>query len=186
GDLHLDGLGAVVRRVGDGHGAGAGDLEVRRLVLVTVGVPADDDRLRPTGHEPGDVGDDDRLAEDDTAQDVADGAVGAAPHLLEAELLDTGLVGGDGGALDTHAVLGDGVRRVDRDLVVGAVPLLDAQVVVLQVDVKVWVDELVLDELPDDAGHLIAVEFDDGALDLDLGHEQGRSSRGSSRVFAVP
>lgn len=30
-------------------------------------------------------------------------------------------------------------------------------------------DELVLDVLPDDAGHLVAVELDDGVLDLDLG-----------------
>src|SRR4051812_11566136 len=37
-------------------------------------------------------------------------------------------------ALDADAVLLDGVRRVDRDLVVGLVALLDRQVVVLEVD----------------------------------------------------
>ncbi|AQA25276.1 NADP-dependent isocitrate dehydrogenase domain protein [Rhodococcus sp. MTM3W5.2] len=31
-------------------------------------------------------------------------------------------------------------------------------------------DQFVLDELPDNAGHLIAVEFDDSAFNLDLGH----------------
>jgi hypothetical protein len=50
---------------------------------------------------------------------------------------------------------------VDGDLVVGGVAVLDAQVVVFQVDVEVGQDQLVLDELPDDAGHLVAVEFDD-------------------------
>ena len=39
--------------------------------------------------------------------------------------------------------------------------LLDPEVVVLQIDVEVREDQLVLDELPDDAGHLVAVELDD-------------------------
>ena len=42
------------------------------------------------------------------------------------------------------------------------------EVVVLEVDVEVRVDQLVLDGLPDDAGHLVAVELDDGAFNLDL------------------
>ena len=57
---------------------------------------------------------------------------------------------------------------VDRDLVVGRVAVLDAEVVVLERDVEVGVDQAVLDELPDDARHLVAVELDDRAFDLDL------------------
>ncbi|OIQ64667.1 hypothetical protein GALL_537810 [mine drainage metagenome] len=59
---------------------------------------------------------------------------------------------------------------VDGDLVVGAVTLLDAEVVVFQVDVEIGQDQLLLDEIPDDAGHFVAVEFDDGVGYLDLGH----------------
>jgi hypothetical protein len=40
--------------------------------------------------------------------------------------------------------------------------MLDAEVVVEQVDIKIGEDQLLLDELPDDAGHLVAVELDDG------------------------
>ena len=50
---------------------------------------------------------------------------------------------------------------VDGDLVVGRVAVLDAEVVVVQVDVEVREDQRVLDELPDDARHLVAVELDD-------------------------
>ena len=57
-----------------------------------------------------------------------------------------------------------------------------AEVVVLQVDVEVREDQLVLDELPDDPRHLVAVELDDRVDDLDLRHGfscvlGGRSSR---------
>ena len=170
GDLVDDLLAAVGRRVGDLDLAGAGNLEVLRLVLVGVSVATDDDRLRPARHEARHVAHDDRLTEDDAAEDVANRAVRALPHLLEAELLDARLVGRDGGALDADAVLLDRVRRVDGDLVVRGVAVLDAEVVVLEVDVEVRVDQAVLDELPDDARHLVTVELDDGVLDLDLLH----------------
>src|SRR5208282_4013883 len=80
------------------------------------------------------------------------------------------LVRGDRGALDAHAVPLDRVRGVDRDLVVGGVAVLHGKVVVLQLDIQVGQDQLVLDVLPDDPGHLVAVEFDDGVRHLDLGH----------------
>jgi len=61
-------------------------------VLVAEGVAADHDRLGPAGHQAGDVGDHDRLAEDDPTEDVADRPVRRAVHLLQAELLDPRLV----------------------------------------------------------------------------------------------
>ena len=151
-------------------GALAGEQEVGGAVLVAVGVAADHERLGPAGHQARHVLADDGLAEDHAAQDVADGAVGRLPHLLELELFDARLIGRDGRALDGDAVLLGGVGRIDRDLVVGLVAVLHAEVVVLEVHVDVGVDQLVLDQLPDDARHLIAVHLDDGAGNLDLLH----------------
>ncbi len=48
--------------------------------------------------------------------------------------------------------------------------MLDAEVVIAEVDVEPGQDQLLADPLPDDAGHLVAVELDDGVLHLDLGH----------------
>lgn len=50
--------------------------------LVSVGVPADDDGFDPAGHQAGDVLTDDGLPEHGASQDVTDGPVGRAPHLL--------------------------------------------------------------------------------------------------------
>src|SRR3546814_3928613 len=61
------------------------------------------------------------------ADDVAQRAVRRLPHLLQAEFLDPLLVRRDGRALDADAVLLDGIRGVDRDLVVRLVALLHAQ-----------------------------------------------------------
>ena len=151
--------------------AGAGDEEVGRLILVAEGVAADDDRVGPARDQPRHVLDHDRLAEDDAAQDVADRAVGRFPHLLEAEFLDPRLVGRDRRAFDADAMLLDRLGRLDRDLVVGLVALLDAEIVIEQVDVEIGQDQPLADPLPDDPGHLVAVELDDGVLHLDLRHE---------------
>jgi NADP-dependent isocitrate dehydrogenase protein len=77
--------------------------------------------------------------------------------LLQPEFGDPSLVGGDSGAFDADAVFLDGPGGVDSDLVVGGVAVLDAEVVVLQVQVEVRADQPVSDDLPDDSGHLVAV-----------------------------
>ena len=56
------------------------------------------------------------------------------------------------------------------DLVVGLVALLDREIEIDEVEVEIGVDQLVLDELPDDPGHLVAVHLDDGIGHLDLRH----------------
>ena len=145
-------------------------LEVGRAILVTEGVTADDDRVGPARNQAGDVLDHDRLAENDAAQDVADRAVRRLPHLLELEFFDAGFVGGDRRALHADAVLLDRVRAVDRDLVGGLVALLDREIIIFQVDVEIGKDQAFANPLPDDAGHLIAVEFDDRGFHLDLRH----------------
>ena len=147
-----------------------GNLEVGGAVLVAIGVAADDDRLGPARHEPRHVLADDRLAEDHAAEDVADGAVRRPPHLLEVELLHPAFVRRDGRAFHRDADLLGLLGGVDGDLVVGLVALLDAEIVIEKIDVEIGMDQLVLDELPDDPGHLVAVHLDDGIRDLDLRH----------------
>ena len=82
--------------------------------------------------------------------------------MLEVEFFDAVFVGRDGRALDADAVLLDGLGGFDRDPVLGLVPVLEPEIVVLQIDLEVGQDQFLLDEIPDDAGHLVPVEFDDG------------------------
>ena len=94
--------------------------------------------------------------------------LGTLPHLLQAEFLDAGFVGRDGGAFDRYAVLLGGVGGVDGDLVVGRVALLDDKIVIFEVDIQIGQDQALADPLPDDAGHFVAVHFDDGVFTLIL------------------
>src|SRR3712207_8532429 len=71
------------------------------------------------------------------------------------------------------------IRRPPRSTLFPYTTLFrSGEVEVAEVDVQVGEDQLVLDELPDDPGHLVTVELDDGALDLDLAHAFSLCSRG--------
>ncbi|GAA5230914.1 hypothetical protein GCM10025794_35390 [Massilia kyonggiensis] len=45
--------------------------------------------------------------------------------LLQLEFLDTGFIGGDGGALDTNTILLDGLSSLNGDLVIGLVTVFN-------------------------------------------------------------
>ena len=142
--------------------------EVSAVIDVSEGVSSDDDGLGPVLDESGDVLDEDGFSEDGSIEVVSNGSIGTLPHLLELELLDSVLIGGDGGALDADLAVLDGLGSVESDFVVGLVPVLDAQVEVLDVEVEVGVDQIILDELPEDSGHLVSVELGNGVAHLDF------------------
>ena len=150
--------------------ARTGDAVLHGLVNVAVSVTGDGDGLLPAGDHRLDLGDEDRGAEDRTVQRRADGGVGGLPHLLQVVLLHPLEVGGDGGALHAHVVDFDGLGRLDGDLVIGLVPVGQTQVIILRVQLHEGQNQLLLDHGPEDAGHFIAVDLDDGVLHFDLFH----------------
>src|SRR5437879_4444658 len=75
--------------------AGAVELDLGGPILVAESVTRDDHRLIPVSHDARHVLADDGLAENRAVENVADGPVGAAPHLLQVELLDAPFVRSD-------------------------------------------------------------------------------------------
>jgi len=57
---------------------------------------------------------------------------------------------------------------IDGDLIVGGIAVLHAQIVVFDINVQEREDKLFLDHFPDDSGLFVAIELDDGIVDLDL------------------
>jgi len=140
------------------------------LVLVSVRMTADGDGLGPLGHKTRNILHDDGLTENSAAKDVADGAVGALVHALEVELLHTSLIRSDGRTLDADIALLDGIRGLHSDLVVSSITVGDVKIKVADRKVKEGKNELVLDHLPDDTGHLITVKLNNRVLHNNLGH----------------
>ena len=134
-------------------------------------VTANNNWLGPARNKAWNVAANNWLAEYNATQDVADGAVWRLPHFLQFEFFNACFVGGNGCALHANAMLQDGICGIDGDLVVGLVAVFHTKVVVLKFNIEVRQDQTIFDELPDDAGHLVAVELDDWIVNFDLRHD---------------
>ena len=167
-DLEFSGLRAILRSESRGELTWNLGAEVSGSVLIAKSVSANDNWSLPAWNESGNVVDDDGCSEDSTADDVSDGSVGRLPHLLEAELLNTGLIRSDSGALDTNLAGLDCLSSLNGNLIISGVTILHAEIEVLDIQVQVREDKLILDKLPDNSGHLITVHFGDGIGYLDL------------------
>lgn len=102
----------------------------------------DDNRLGPTGYRPRHALENDRFTEHRSAQNVPNSPIGALPHALQLELFHSRLVGCDGRALDAHRVLLDRLGRVNGHLIVRGITMLYTQIIILDIQLQVWEDEL--------------------------------------------
>ena len=165
--------------------AGLGGLDFYVTIHVAIGMTGNGDGLFPELHGRMDAGDGDGCTEHGAVQHSADGAVGALPHLVQVILAHALHVGGDGGALDGHAILLGGICRVDGHLVGGLVAVRQAQVIVLGLEVYERQDELILDHFPQNSGHFVAVHLDERRCHFDFLHgiiyDFYNSSSGSRR-----
>lgn len=88
--------------------------------------------------------------------------------MLELEFLDSSLIRGDSGTLNSYFVLFDSVSSINGDLVVGLISVFHAQVKILDVNIKEGQDQLFLYIIPNNSSHLITIHFDNRVLYLDL------------------
>ena len=88
--------------------------------------------------------------------------------MFEFKLLDSGLIWGDGSTLDSNFTFFDCFGSIKGNLIVGLITMLDSKVEVLDGEMKEGENEIIFDGFPDDSGHLITIEFDDGIRDMDF------------------
>jgi hypothetical protein len=151
-------------------GTGLIDLDLHIAVDVAIGVTGDGDGLLPELHGRVDARDGDRRTEHGAVHHGADGAVRALPHLVEVVLGHALGVRGDGRALDGDAEALRRIGGIHSHLIVGLVAVGQAQVIVFGLQVHEREDEFVLDHLPQDPGHFVAVHFDERGEHFNLFH----------------
>ena len=138
----------------------SGNEKIGRAILVAIGMPANNHGLGPAGDQARDVLTDDRLPEDNTAENISDRSIGRAIHSLETEFFNPIFIGSDRCAFDANAMFGYGVCSIDRDLVIGFIAFFNGKVIISEIDIQIGMNEFIFDKLPDDAGHLIAIKLD--------------------------
>ena len=133
--------------------------DLNALVNVAVSVTSDGDRLLPVLHCRMDARDSDRCAEYGAVEDRADSAVRALPHLVQLVLVHALVVRCDGSTLNGYAQAFCSLGCVLCYLVAGLVALNESQVVILCLEVNERKDKLILDHLPQNTGHLVAIHL---------------------------
>ena len=136
--------------------------EIGRLVLITKSMTSNTDRGCPVGDQTRNIGAHNRFAKYRSSQNIPDGAIRASPHLLEAKFLYPFFIRGDGGTFDPNIILFDGLSGIHGDLIIGLIAVFHSEVIIFDVDIQVWKNELLLDEGPNDPGHFITVQFYNG------------------------
>jgi hypothetical protein len=116
--------------------------EEEKVYLISKGVPSNDDGLFPARNQEWHILAENWLTKHSTSKDISNGAIRRLPHLLELELFNSGLIRRDSGALNPNIVLPNGIRSIHSNLVIGFVTVLHSQIIVLDVKINKWQDQL--------------------------------------------
>ena len=141
------------------------------VINIAVGVAGENYGLFPAGDIGCDAFDKYGCTEDGAVEYAADGAVGRLPHLFEGVLLHTLRVGGYRSALYGDAQAPCRFSRRDGDGVVGGVPFGQTKVIVLRLQIDEGFYKYLFYPPPEDAGHFVAVHFDERRSHLYLFHD---------------
>ena len=133
-------------------------------------MPANDDRVGPTGNKARDIFDYDRLAKDNATKNIADRSIWRFPHFLQAEFFDARFIWCNRCAFHANTKFANGVGGFDGDLVIGLVTMFHAKIIIFQVNVEIRQNQTLAYPLPDDASHFVAIEFNDRIFDLNFCH----------------
>ena len=142
------------------------------LVHIAVSMARNGYRFFPVFHHRVDGRNGYRSPENGAVHNAADGTVRTLPHLMELILGHALRIGGDSGTFHGHTILAGGTGRVDSDLIAGLVAVRKTKVVVFCLQVNKRKDKLVLDHLPQYAGHLVAIHLHERGRHLNLFHKR--------------
>ena len=130
----------------------------------------DGNGLLPVGYIGNNTLHQNRCTEYGSVQNGTNGTIGTLPHFLQVIFGHTRRVRSNSRAFYRNSVLFRGIRAVDCHLVVGFVSVNKTEVVVIGLEVDVRVDENILNHLPDNSRHLVAVHLDKRCGHLNFCH----------------
>ena len=126
------------------------------------------DGLFPAGDKRSDAFYNDRSTENSSVQKGTDGTIGGFPHFRQVVFLHTVCVRGDGSAFYSNTIFFGSHCRVNRNLIFGGFTMFQSQIIILGVQIDVGGEQDILNHLPDDTGHLVAIHFNQGGRHLNL------------------
>ena len=141
-----------------------------RAIQVAIGMARDRDRTFPAGNDRLDLRNQDRRTEHRAVKRSTDRRIGRTPKLAQAILLFSLQVWRNGRALGADLQPLDRIGGFDRHRIPRFFPIWEGKVIILRVKLHKGQDQFLLDHVPDNARHFIAVQLRDRILHLDSFH----------------
>ena len=85
--------------------------------------------------------------------------IGALPHIVQVIFAYALFVGRNCRTFNAYAIAFDGVARFDRNLIACFIALDKTQIVILRFEIHKRQKQFILNHLPDDTGHFVAVHL---------------------------
>ncbi len=150
--------------------SGAPDLHLGILIDISVGMTSQHDRSLPGPHVGFDSLYQNRSAENRSVQHGAERCIRTLVKLLQMIFFLSCTIRCNGRTLDSNAVLLCRKSRVLRHLIIGFIAVLQPEIIILGLQLHERKDQVLLDQLPDNSCHFIAIDLYDGSCHLNSRH----------------
>ena len=150
--------------------AGRRNPNLRILVDIPIRMPGNGNRCLPASDIGLNPAYQNRCPEHRPVQKSPNRTVWALPHFFESIFLHPVRIRCNRCALDRHAIFFCRLRRQNGNLIVRLIPLFESQIIILRLQLDIRQQQLLLDHLPENSCHFIAVHLDKRCFHLNSIH----------------
>ncbi|OPZ14260.1 MAG: hypothetical protein BWZ06_01116 [Bacteroidetes bacterium ADurb.BinA261] len=113
----------------------------------------------PTLHVARNIATNDWFAKNSSSHNITNSSIRRFPHLFEAKFLHPSFIGSDCSTFDPYIISFNGFGCFHGNLIVGGIAIFDTQIIIFDIEIEIWQDQLLFDKCPNDARHFIAIKF---------------------------
>ena len=103
-------------------------------------------------------------------QDCTNSSIRAFVHFLQIVLRHSGFIRGNGGTFNSNSIFLGGFRCIYSYLVISLISVFQSKIIVFCLQVNKRKKKLILDQLPQNSGHLVPVHLNKRGLHLNFTH----------------
>ncbi len=129
---------------------------------------ADADRGCPVRYKPRNIIANNGFPKNSAVENIPDRSIRALPHLFKVKFFYSCFVRCDGCAFNTDTMFFYGKGSIHSDLVIGGIAVFNTEIIIFDLYIYIGEDQFILDKLPDNSCHFVAIEFYNRICDFDL------------------
>ena len=140
------------------------------LIYIAVSMTGNGDRFLPVLHTWLDSLYHNGSTKNSSIQDCTNSSVRAFVHFFQIILRHSGFIRGNGGTFNSNSVFLGGFRCIYSYLVISLISVFQSKIIVFCLQINKRKKKLILDQLPQNSGHLVPIHLNKRGLHLNFTH----------------